>query len=220
VAEVAAVVLLSVVGSLIGAATPWLALAPILAMALPLLAATAFLHRTGTSWRDLGFLRPMPFGRLLGLALAATASVILVTSFVVTPLLRALGAPPVDPTLLVDAIEGNTAVYLMFLIPVTWGSAAFGEELLARGFLLQRFELLTRSTAGAVFLQALLFALGHGYQGITGVLSLFVVGLILGYFYLRAGRNLWPVIVAHGLIDTISITLVYLGYGQPAPTGG
>jgi hypothetical protein len=71
-----------------------------------------------------------------------------------------------------------------------------------------------------VLLQALVFALGHAYQGVTGVVNLFVVGLILGYVYLRGGRNLWPVIVAHGLIDTLSTTLVYLGYGQQPPAAG
>ena len=208
---------LTIIGSLAGAVTGWLALAPVLAMALPLLAATAFLYRSGTTWRDLGFLRAMPFGRFVRLALGATVGAFVVTGFLVTPVLRELGAPPVDASLLVDAIEGNTAVYLLFLFPVTWGSAAFGEELLARGFLLQRFSLLLGTTGGMV-MQALVFALGHGYQGFTGMVNLFVVGLVLGYVYLRSGRNLWPVIVAHGLINTLSITLVYLGYGDP--TGG
>ena len=208
---------LTIVGSLAGVATGWLALAPLLAMALPLLAATAFLYRSGTTWHDLGFLRAMPFGRFVRLTLGAVVGAFVITGFLVTPVLRELGAPPVDTSLLVNAIEGNTLVYLLFLFPITWGSAAFGEELLARGFLLQRFSLLLGTTGGMV-MQAFVFALGHVYQGFTGMVSLFVVGLILGYVYLRAGRNLWPVIIAHGLINTFSITLVYLGYGDP--TGG
>lgn len=206
--------MLVVVGSLIGAASPWLVLAPLLGMALPLAAATAFLYRSGTTWRDLGFLRPMPLGRFLYLALGGTVLIFVVTGLVVTPILRELGAPPIDTSVVVNAVEGNTTAYLLFLLPVTWGSAAFAEELLARGFLLQRLSLLL-GTGGGLVAQALLFSLGHAYQGATGMASLFVVGLMLGWLYLRAGRNLWPAIAAHGLINTVSITLVYLGYGDP-----
>ena len=214
-AELAAVVVLVVVGSILGAATGWLVLAPILGMAMPLLAATHFLYRQGRGWRDLGFWRRMPPGRFVGLTLASLATAIVLTGFVVTPLLRGLGAPPMDASLLAEAVEGNRTNYLLFLIPVAWGSAAFGEEMLLRGFVLQRSAALLGTTGGVV-LQALLFALGHAYQGITGVVNLFVVGLVFGYFYLRAGRNLWPVIAAHGLIDTFSLTLLYMGLAQPA----
>jgi uncharacterized protein len=211
--ELAAVVLLSLLGMVLGALMPWLVLSPIFGMAVPLLAATYFLHRQGGGWRELGFARAMPLKRFVLLTLGAVAAIYLITGLVITPILRALGAPPVDIAILVDLIEGDRTMYLLFLIPVGWGSAAFGEELLLRGFVLNRFALLF-GTSWAVVLQALLFSLGHAYQGITGVVSLFVVGLLLGIVYLRAGGNLWPVIVAHGIIDTISISLIYFGFGD------
>jgi uncharacterized protein len=211
--ELVAVVVLSLFGMVLGALTPWFVLSPILGMVVPLIAATYFLHRQGTGWRDLGFPRRMPVRRFVLLTLGAVAAIYLVTALLVMPLLRALGAPPVDTSILVELIEGDRTMYLLFLIPVGWGSAAFGEELLLRGFVLNRFSLLF-GTNTAVLLQALLFSLGHAYQGITGMVSLFVVGLLLGIFYLRAGHNLWPVIAAHGIIDTISLTLIYLGFGD------
>jgi uncharacterized protein len=215
--QVAAVVALAIVGSVAGAATPWLALGPIMAMLLPLLAATGFLYREGLTWRDLGFLRRMRWRRFLWLTGGAAVTVVVLAGFVITPLLRLMGLPPPDPTLLVDVVQGDLTNYLLFLIPVSWGSAAFGEELLLRGFLFNRFAIVYGTTV-ALVLQALVFSLGHTYQGIGGVMTLFAVGVILGWFYLRAGRNLWPVIAAHGLIDTLSITLVYLGYATP-PAG-
>ena len=45
------------------------------------------------------------------------------------------------------------------------------------------------------------------------MLMIFAIGLILGAVFIRCGRNLWPVIVAHGVIDTIGITALYLGWG-------
>lgn len=217
--ELAAVLMLAIAGSLLGAASGALVLAPILGMAVPLAAATAFLRRQGLGWRDLGFWQPMPPGRFVAFTLGTFVTVIVVTSFIITPLLRALGAPPMDASLLANAIEDDTTSYLLFLIPVAWGSAAFGEELLLRGFVLHRFSALAGTGTGVV-LQAVLFALGHAYQGVTGMANLFVVGLIFGIAYLRAGRNLWPVIAAHGLIDTVSLTLLYLGFAQPAAVEG
>jgi uncharacterized protein len=211
--ELVAVVLLSLAGMVLGALTPWIVLSPILGMVVPLVAATWFLHRQASGWRDLGFPCRMRLGRFLYLTLGAVAAIYLVNSFVVVPLLRWLGAPPVDIGLLVEAIEGDLTLYLLFLIPVGWGSAAFGEELLVRGFVMNRLALLF-GIRWAVVLQAFLFALGHAYQGVTGMVSLFVVGLLLGLVYLRAPRNLWPAIAAHGIIDTISLSLIYLGFGD------
>lgn len=210
-------VLLAIAGSVLGTAIGSLALGSVLGMALPLAAATAFLSRQGLGWRDLGFPRRMAPGRFLRLALGGAMAIVVVTAFLVTPALRALGAPPMDTGLLVEIIEGNTAAYLVFLLPVAWGSAAFGEELLLRGFVLHRFAGLLGAGWGLA-LQALLFALGHAYQGVTGMINLFVVGLLLGWLYLRAGRNLWPAIAAHGLVDTLSLTLIYLGFAEsPGP---
>ena len=101
-------------------------------------------------------------------------------------------------------------MYLWFLIPVAWGSAAIGEEMLARGFLLHRAEGLTGTTV-AVVLQAALFAMAHFYQGLTGVVNIFVLALVFGAVYLKSGRNLLPLIVAHGLIDTYGLTMLYVG---------
>jgi membrane protease YdiL (CAAX protease family) len=44
----------------------------------------------------------------------------------------------------------------------------------------------------------------HLYQGALGVLSVIPVGLIFAYWYVRTGR-LWPLIVAHALLDFISL---------------
>jgi membrane protease YdiL (CAAX protease family) len=38
-----------------------------------------------------------------------------------------------------------------------------------------------------------------------------IAGLILGAAYLLTGRNLWTSIIAHGLIDTFAIIVVFLG---------
>jgi membrane protease YdiL (CAAX protease family) len=37
------------------------------------------------------------------------------------------------------------------------------------------------------------------------------IGLVSGAVYWGDGRDLWPLIVAHGLIDSVSLTLLRLG---------
>ena len=46
----------------------------------------------------------------------------------------------------------------------------------------------------------------HLYQGPLGVLTIVPMGLMFGYIYVRT-RKLWPVIVAHVLMDVIGLAL-------------
>jgi CAAX protease family protein len=211
--EVVAVIVASAAGLVLGGLTGWLPLSPILGMVLALLVATLFLRREGRRWRDLGFPKRMSVGRFIGYTLAAIVLTMLVTSLVVGTLLSAMNVPPPDISLLTDSIEGNTTNYIVFMVFVVWGSAAFGEELIARGFILDRIS----KTSGiyvAVFVQAAIFGLAHSYQGLAGVMPIVALALVFGCVYVRAGYNLGPLIAAHGIIDTIAITMIYLGHSD------
>jgi membrane protease YdiL (CAAX protease family) len=39
-----------------------------------------------------------------------------------------------------------------------------------------------------------------------------VAGLILGTAYMLSGRNLWAPILAHGLIDTVGVVMLFFGW--------
>ncbi|MEM1434381.1 MAG: CPBP family intramembrane glutamic endopeptidase [Pseudomonadota bacterium] len=209
--QILLVVCLIPVGLILGALTGFVVLSPILGMVVPLLAATWLLRRDGMAWHDVGFARRMAVPRFLAFAALALVSVVVLVDLVLKTGLEAAGLPAQDLSALQALIEGNTPYFLLFLLPISWGSAAFGEELLMRGFILHRMEGLTRSSGWAVIGQAAIFAIAHLYQGITGVLMVFGVGVIFGAVFIRCGRNLWPVIVAHGLIDTVGVTAIYLG---------
>jgi membrane protease YdiL (CAAX protease family) len=67
----------------------------------------------------------------------------------------------------------------------------------------------------AVVIQAALFGLAHAFQGPTGMLTALVIGLVFGLAYVR-GHSLWPIIIAHGLIDTLGlIGLFFVGKAGP-----
>ena len=63
----------------------------------------------------------------------------------------------------------------------------------------------------ALFGQALIFGALHAYQGAGGAILAALTGLMLGFVYLLGNRNLWACIILHGMIDTISLTAIYLG---------
>lgn len=79
-------------------------------------------------------------------------------------------------------------------------SAGFSEELVFRGYLQERFGALTGSAALAVMLQAALFGVSHGYQGVRSCLRITVYGLAFGGLA-RWRRSLRPGMVAHAWTD-------------------
>ena len=54
----------------------------------------------------------------------------------------------------------------------------------------------------------------HIYQGVPGMVGAGVVAIIFGSIYLLGKRKLAPVIIGHGLINTISLTAYYLSDGK------
>jgi membrane protease YdiL (CAAX protease family) len=66
-------------------------------------------------------------------------------------------------------------------------------------------------TVRYLVVQALLFGLGHVYLGPRGVMNAAAIGLVMGGVYWASGRNLWPLIIAHGLVDSVSLTVLRLG---------
>jgi membrane protease YdiL (CAAX protease family) len=112
-------------------------------------------------------------------------------------------------------MEGNLTMFLKWVI-IGWVVGGIAEEVIFRGFLFNRFE----SLAGAVkyspvlalIFQASLFGLIHFYnRGALGAVTIFMVAMAMGGFYLLFKRNLIPLIFAHGIVDSLSFLEDYLG---------
>ena len=82
-------------------------------------------------------------------------------------------------------------------------SAGFAEELVFRGYLMRQFHALTGSASLALLLQAALFGVSHGYQGVFACTRIFVYGLLFGALALGR-RSLRPGMVAHAWTDIAS----------------
>ncbi len=112
-----------------------------------------------------------------------------------------------------DAVRGNAAaaVSLAVVLPLT---AAIPEEILYRGFLIERLARLfagTRSAAVlAVLVQALVFGSVHFQWGAGGIVFATIMGAVWGFAFLLCGRNLWITIIAHSMAHLALVAQLYL----------
>ncbi|MBF9317925.1 CAAX protease family protein [Mycobacteroides chelonae] len=91
-------------------------------------------------------------------------------------------------------------------IPVLVLSAfanGWAEEVVVVAYLQTRLRQLGYGTATAIAFSALLRGCYHLYQGVSAGIGNLVMGLVFGYVWQRTGR-LWPLVVAHGVIDTVA----------------
>jgi len=181
---------------------------------VPILALAALISvrvREG-GWGALGFRRPKSWLRVVLIALAAVVLRLIVSDPIEAVLTPIFGAPS---TSAIVTSSPHDLRWMITTLALVWTFAAFGEEISYRGYLtLRASDALGGSTAAwiiATVMAAVLFGVGHYYKGPVGMIDSGVAGLILGATYLLSGRCLWTTILAHGLIDTTGVTLLYLG---------
>jgi len=79
----------------------------------------------------------------------------------------------------------------------------WAEEVVVVGYLLTRLRQLRLRAPVALAASSLLRGGYHLYQGFGAGLGNVVMGAVFGYAWQRTGR-LWPLVLAHGLIDTVA----------------
>jgi membrane protease YdiL (CAAX protease family) len=120
-------------------------------------------------------------------------------------LLRAAGfsAPPPPQSSILNANDPGQILLAFVLVLVV----AVAEETIFRGYLILRFRNVTASLTAAVLLSAVVFSLGHGYEGTAGVVTVGVMGLVFALVYVWRGSLVAP-IVMHFLQDFVAIILL------------
>ena len=99
-------------------------------------------------------------------------------------------------------------VFLIALVPIT---AGFTEELIWRGYFIDKLLASGRSETKAIVYSAISFALIHGFFLFDKILVTFFFGIIAGFYYVRE-RNLLVLILAHVAVDVISYALIIFGF--------
>lgn len=176
----------------------------------------AWLQFRGARLSDYGF---RDFGRpgLFALiTIGAVATSVILPTLMEPLLMRYFDNTPRDLSRFAT-LAGNLPQYL-YVMPLVWIFAAFGEEFLYRGFILENVRCLLgggkAAMVAAIVFQAALFGAGHAYQGPVGMIPIAVGGIVSGFLYWAGGRRLWPLILAHGIVDTIGFTIMFRG-GTP-----
>lgn len=154
------------------------------------------LRRLGLSSKDLdrniflGFVLYVPFLFVIGL---------------VTQVLTSLGlSQPSEPGPSYFHVGGHWQLALAVVLVVV---VAVSEELIFRGYLIRRLQTVTGNTTAAVLLAAVVFALGHGYEGSLGMITVGVMGLIFSLIYLWRQSLVVPMVL-HFLQDFLAIVVV------------
>lgn len=94
------------------------------------------------------------------------------------------------------------ALEILLWIPVSI-SAGVCEEFVFRGYFQKQFEAFTHSKWIALLLQALLFGVSHGYQGIEACVKISIYGSLFGLLALWR-KSLRPGMMAHAWSDILS----------------
>jgi membrane protease YdiL (CAAX protease family) len=121
--------------------------------------------------------------------------------------LRELGLPGATgprPSFLPDSGGPDLLLAAMMVAVV-----AVSEETVFRGYLMSRLRAIGLSALSAVLVSSLIFAMGHGYEGAAGMLTVGAMGATYALIYLWRGSLVAPVVM-HFLQDTAAIVLLPL----------
>ena len=121
-----------------------------------------------------------------------------------------------------DSIRAGSALYKALMLTFfSFIVAGFGEELWRVATMRGLLEIAPRTMAPltknivAVTVSALIFGIGHLYQGVVGVIVTAFIGIALGAITLHH-RSIWPAVIAHGFFDASSFLMVVLGADKMA----
>jgi len=111
----------------------------------------------------------------------------------------------------VEPAELYDTWWRMPVLIITAFANGWAEEVIVVAFLMTRLRQLRVNPVAVLLASSLLRGAYHLYQGFSAGLGNVVMGLVFAYVWRRTGR-LWPLIIAHGIIDTVA----YVGYALAA----
>ena len=111
----------------------------------------------------------------------------------------------------VEPVELYDTWWRIPVLLITAFANGWAEEIIVVAFLLTRLRQLRVNPLAAMLASSLLRGAYHLYQGFSAGLGNVVMGLVFAYVWRRTGR-LWPLIIAHGIIDSVA----YVGYALAA----
>jgi membrane protease YdiL (CAAX protease family) len=186
---------------------------PVVGIILSVILIVIASRRGETSLAQMGLVQPDNWLSTVLLGLLIGSGLALLSIMLIGPLIENITKQPHDVNV-VAGVRGNWKALLSWIVLV-WGVAAFGEEVIYRGFLMSQIVKLLGTSLPALLLNVLItsiiFGLSHAYQGRSGPWSTGIIGACLGIVYVVSGFNLWLPILVHGMIDTVELIMISLG---------
>lgn len=129
------------------------------------------------------------------------------------PAIEMLTGIPIDISQL-NHLKGDLPTTLIWL-GVVWATAAFGEEIIFRGYLMRHFIKFFGASKISIAINILLicgfFGFMHMQQGITGQVVAASTGALLSIIFYKRNYDLWFIIMVHGCFNTLGILSFYFG---------
>ncbi|HIG45509.1 MAG TPA: CPBP family intramembrane metalloprotease [candidate division Zixibacteria bacterium] len=174
--------------------------------------ATWRMRARGVTWVELGLCKP----KLIKRVVLATVSILVmaIASIVIFGMLKDWLSLDLSPDTSNESavskfgdLKDNWGLFFT-IIPFIW-LESFLEEVLDRGFLMNWIERMFSSTLVAtilaVILQAAIFGFRHSNDLSERSITVGLIGIAMGVGYVVFGRNLWPLILAHCALNTMSM---------------
>jgi membrane protease YdiL (CAAX protease family) len=190
-------------------ATGIILFAVLIAPALAAILVFVWLFLTRKPFSEVGLSMPDSWARVIVWGIVVGVALKLLMKAVVLPY---LGAPMLNPGYqylrddLPAVLEESVMVILL---------AGFAEEVVFRGFLLNRLQ----AYFGTGFFKKLLMVLGtalvfgllHLQQGPAGIVQAALLGGLFSTIYFLNCQRLWFLIFAHAAFDVAAVWIIYLG---------
>ena len=112
-----------------------------------------------------------------------------------------------------DYLKDNIGMLILTLCGV-YIVSSFGEEVIYRGFLINRISEIGKNSKKAIWiaviLSSIIFGFVHYDWGPMGIVQTAFMGLALGICYIKLKKRLWILVLAHAYMDTILMVQLYL----------
>ena len=165
------------------------------------------------NWKEFGFTQPDHWGKTILAVMIWLVFFQIIIGWILKPWIIRLTGRPLDISEF-EILRGNFRALLRGLV-IVWTIAAFGEEMVFRGYFLNRINnIFSLKKAGLIFAvlgSSLFFGFGHIYQGISGLILASAAGIIYSLAFIFSGKNLWVPILVHGFYDTWAFLVLFFG---------
>ena len=164
-----------------------------------------------TEWKEIGFsfkdftLKKIFFGIVVAILYSLS------DQYLFSPIISKFSSSGLPE---IFSMKGNVTKLVIGLL-LSWTTAAFFEELLFRGYLVNRLADYLGETKLTKIIIALLsgiaFGFVHAYQGLHGAIFAGVFGVFQAIIYFIDDKKVTIPIIAHGTFDTIGFTSMFIG---------